>query len=73
LFLHAKKINLSFKFDEGIAGIEEHFGTQFALPATAEKGYIDVSVTVDNAGGHSSTPPDHTASEQAAFAFKFGF
>jgi acetylornithine deacetylase/succinyl-diaminopimelate desuccinylase-like protein len=51
------------KFDEGIAGIEKHFGTEFALLATAEKGYIDVSVTVETAGGHSSTPPDHTASK----------
>ncbi|KAH7410653.1 Gly-Xaa carboxypeptidase [Cadophora sp. MPI-SDFR-AT-0126] len=48
-------------FDEGIPGIEQHFGTEFALPATAEKGYLDVSVTIDTAGGHSSTPPDHTA------------
>ena len=55
---------VTFKFDEGIAGIEEHFGSEFAMPATAEKGYIDVSVTVDTAGGHSSTPPDHTASEK---------
>ena len=31
--------------------------------ATAEKGYIDVSVTVDTVGGHSSVPPDHTASK----------
>lgn len=52
----------SKQFDEGIAGIEEHFGTEFALPATAEKGYVDVQMTVDTAGGHSSTPPDHTAS-----------
>ncbi|PVH78384.1 Gly-Xaa carboxypeptidase [Cadophora sp. DSE1049] len=48
-------------FDEGIPGIEEHFATEFALPATAEKGYLDVAVTIDTAGGHSSTPPDHTA------------
>ncbi|KAG0647941.1 Carboxypeptidase [Hyphodiscus hymeniophilus] len=47
-------------FDEGIAGIEEHFGTEFALPATAEKGYLDVQITIDTTGGHSSTPPDHT-------------
>lgn len=51
------------QFDEGIAGVEEHFGSEFALPATAEKGYIDVSVTIDTSGGHSSTPPDHTASK----------
>ncbi|ETI27772.1 hypothetical protein G647_00221 [Cladophialophora carrionii CBS 160.54] len=48
-------------FDEGIAGIEKRFGTDFALPATAEKGYVDVTVTVNVPGGHSSTPPDHTA------------
>ncbi|EXJ63874.1 hypothetical protein A1O7_00209 [Cladophialophora yegresii CBS 114405] len=48
-------------FDEGIAGVEKRFGTDFALPATAEKGYIDVTVTVNVPGGHSSTPPDHTA------------
>jgi Gly-Xaa carboxypeptidase len=51
------------QFDEGIAGVEKHFGTEFALPATAEKGYIDVSIIIDTAGGHSSTPPDHTASK----------
>ncbi|KAJ9607100.1 Gly-Xaa carboxypeptidase [Cladophialophora chaetospira] len=49
-------------FDEGIASIERRFGTDFALPATAEKGYIDVTVAVSVPGGHSSTPPDHTAS-----------
>ncbi|EXJ89211.1 hypothetical protein A1O3_02277 [Capronia epimyces CBS 606.96] len=48
-------------FDEGIAGIEQRYGTEFALPATAEKGYVDVAVTVTVPGGHSSTPPDHTA------------
>ncbi|KAG4439432.1 hypothetical protein IFR05_005079 [Cadophora sp. M221] len=47
--------------DEGIPGIEKHFGTEFALPATAEKGYLDVVLTINTAGGHSSTPPDHTA------------
>ncbi|KAK5198562.1 Gly-Xaa carboxypeptidase [Exophiala xenobiotica] len=48
-------------FDEGIAGIENRFGTDFALPATAEKGYVDVTVQIGVPGGHSSTPPDHTA------------
>ncbi|KAL3422828.1 peptidase family M20/M25/M40 [Phlyctema vagabunda] len=48
-------------FDEGVAGIETHFGTEFAGPATAEKGYVDITVTVETSGGHSSTPPDHTA------------
>ncbi|KAH7346269.1 Gly-Xaa carboxypeptidase [Rhexocercosporidium sp. MPI-PUGE-AT-0058] len=48
-------------FDEGIPGIEKHFGTEFAMPAAAEKGYLDVVLTINTAGGHSSTPPDHTA------------
>lgn len=55
-------MELTDQFDEGIPGIEEHFGTEFALPATAEKGYLDVVLTIDMAGGHSSTPPDSTAS-----------
>ncbi|KIY00384.1 uncharacterized protein Z520_04069 [Fonsecaea multimorphosa CBS 102226] len=55
------KAGIEMIFDEGIAGIENRFGTDFALPATAEKGYIDVTVTVNVPGGHSSTPPDHTA------------
>ncbi|KIW96234.1 uncharacterized protein Z519_03302 [Cladophialophora bantiana CBS 173.52] len=55
------KDGIEMIFDEGIAGIENRFGTDFALPATAEKGYIDVTVTVNVPGGHSSTPPDHTA------------
>lgn len=55
--------SLPTQFDEGVAGIERRFGTDFALPATAEKGYVDVTVTVNVPGGHSSTPPDHTASK----------
>jgi Gly-Xaa carboxypeptidase len=54
---------MSMQFDEGIPGIEHRFGTDFALPATAEKGYLDVTVTVNGPGGHSSTPPDHTLSK----------
>ncbi|KAF8849205.1 Gly-Xaa carboxypeptidase [Acephala macrosclerotiorum] len=46
--------------DEGTLGIEERWGTNFAIPASAEKGHVDVSVTIDGAGGHSSTPPYHT-------------
>ncbi|KAJ3187999.1 hypothetical protein HDU85_006392 [Gaertneriomyces sp. JEL0708] len=47
--------------DEGGLGIGPAFGdTIFALPATGEKGYVDIVVTVDVPGGHSSVPPDHT-------------
>lgn len=31
------------------------------LPATSEKGYVDMAVELTQRGGHSSMPPDHTA------------
>lgn len=45
--------------DEG-NGISTINGTTFALPAVAEKGYLDTVITVKTSGGHSSMPPDHT-------------
>lgn len=44
--------------DEG-SGLMKQWGTVFALPAVAEKGYIDVDVIVKMPGGHSSIPPKH--------------
>lgn len=46
--------------DEG-SGSQDIFGTNFALPATGEKGYLDVGIRVGTPGGHSSVPPPHTA------------
>ncbi|KAL2156658.1 hypothetical protein VTH82DRAFT_1403 [Thermothelomyces myriococcoides] len=46
--------------DEG-AGFEQAWGTLFAKPGTAEKGYVDVHITVRTPGGHSSVPSDHTS------------
>lgn len=46
--------------DEG-SSFEEAWGTLFAKPGTAEKGYTDVHITVRMPGGHSSIPPDHTS------------
>ncbi|KAK4205129.1 putative carboxypeptidase [Triangularia verruculosa] len=46
--------------DEG-ASFEETWGTLFAKPGTAEKGYVDIKITVRMPGGHSSIPPDHTS------------
>ena len=37
-------------------------GEESALPATAEKGYVDVKMQLEAPGGHSSIPPRHTAS-----------
>ncbi|KAH7324729.1 carboxypeptidase S [Stachybotrys elegans] len=45
--------------DEGSGNVPT-FGTYFAVPAVAEKGYIDVDVIVRMPGGHSSIPPPHT-------------
>ncbi|KUI59413.1 Carboxypeptidase S [Cytospora mali] len=44
--------------DEGSA-IMEQWGTVFALPGVAEKGYIDIEIVVRMPGGHSSVPPKH--------------
>lgn len=46
--------------DEG-SSFEQAWGTLFAKPGTAEKGYTDVHITVRMPGGHSSVPSDHTS------------
>ncbi|KAJ0166612.1 Carboxypeptidase S, partial [Colletotrichum tanaceti] len=45
--------------DEG-SGFDTQWGKHFAIPGTAEKGYIDVEIVVRTPGGHSSIPPPHT-------------
>lgn len=52
--------SLAVIVDEG-AGITDAWGSLFATPGVAEKGYTDVIVTVRMPGGHSSIPPDHTS------------
>ncbi|CAN8103516.1 unnamed protein product [Discula destructiva] len=52
------KDSVAIIVDEG-NGLEKQWGTLFALPAVAEKGYIDVDVVVRMPGGHSSIPPKH--------------
>ena len=44
--------------DEG-NGVGASWGANFAMPAVAEKGYVDVEVIVRMPGGHSSIPPPH--------------
>lgn len=46
--------------DEG-STYEQAWGSVFAKPGTAEKGYTDVHITVRYPGGHSSVPSDHTS------------
>lgn len=47
--------------DEGGGGLQSLGDTLYALPAVYEKGYLDVWFDLDVIGGHSSTPPPHTA------------
>jgi Gly-Xaa carboxypeptidase len=62
-FLEAKygKEGIAMIVDEGGMGIETMYGTQFALPGMAEKGYGNFIIEVDMAGGHSSIPSKHTS------------
>ncbi|OCK83285.1 vacuolar carboxypeptidase Cps1 [Lepidopterella palustris CBS 459.81] len=46
--------------DEGGMGLKAIGGTVYALPAVAEKGYMDVVLKVQVEGGHSSRPPRHS-------------
>ncbi|WWC91785.1 uncharacterized protein L201_006732 [Kwoniella dendrophila CBS 6074] len=54
------KDSMSLLIDEG-NGLVETWGQQFAAPAVAEKGHVDIGLTVSTSGGHSSVPPEHTA------------
>ena len=44
--------------DEG-APVTSIWGSHFAQPGVAEKGYVDVDIVVRMPGGHSSIPPQH--------------
>ncbi|CAJ2507502.1 Uu.00g086880.m01.CDS01 [Anthostomella pinea] len=46
--------------DEGM-GTSSVWGSHFALPGVAEKGYIDAEIIIRMPGGHSSIPPAHNA------------
>ncbi|KAH7417826.1 hypothetical protein BKA64DRAFT_761443 [Cadophora sp. MPI-SDFR-AT-0126] len=54
------KNSIELILDEGGLGVKEMNGAIFALPGLGEKGYCDVKITVETAGGHSSVPPDYT-------------
>ncbi|KAJ3316360.1 hypothetical protein HDU76_001863 [Blyttiomyces sp. JEL0837] len=57
-FMPRKTVLLAFGHDEEISGFQ---GMRYASIATAEKGYIDIELIVEAAGGHSSIPPPHTS------------
>jgi Gly-Xaa carboxypeptidase len=46
--------------DEGGMGIEVKGDYAYALPAVAEKGFLDVHLKLEVTGGHSSRPPTHS-------------
>lgn len=47
--------------DEGPMMFSESDGAYYGYIMTGEKGYMDLFVTVDTPGGHSSMPRDHTS------------
>ncbi|KAJ7633641.1 hypothetical protein DFH06DRAFT_1222410 [Mycena polygramma] len=47
--------------DEGGGIMEDYFGQTWIAPSTGEKGSVNVHVSVNVPGGHSSIPPAHTA------------
>ncbi|KAJ6493697.1 hypothetical protein C8R47DRAFT_1119429 [Mycena vitilis] len=56
---YGEDLPFAFIVDEG-GGFADTYGSVFASPAVAEKGYLDVHVEVTSPGGHSSVPPAHT-------------
>jgi Gly-Xaa carboxypeptidase len=46
--------------DEGGMGVEVKGDFAYALPAVAEKGFLDVHLKLEVKGGHSSRPPPHS-------------
>ncbi|KAJ7035311.1 hypothetical protein C8F04DRAFT_1098842 [Mycena alexandri] len=56
---YGEDLPFAFIIDEG-GGFTDKYGSVFATPAVAEKGYLDVHVEVTSPGGHSSVPPAHT-------------
>ena len=62
--LHARGVELEYVLDEGLnifRGMVPGLKKPVALVGVAEKGYLSLELTVETAGGHSSTPPAHTA------------
>ena len=62
--LHSRGVELEFVLDEGLAiteGIAPNVAKPVALVGIAEKGCVSVELTVESEGGHSATPPEHTA------------
>jgi carboxypeptidase PM20D1 len=58
-------LQFSFLLDEGgpvLKDLLKFIDRPLALIGITEKGYVDVAITAESAGGHASMPPKHTAS-----------
>lgn len=63
-YFQQQGIRFDFVMDEGGAltqGIMAGLEQPVAVIGLSEKGYMNLVLTVNDAGGHSSQPPDHTA------------
>jgi len=62
--LESRGVKLDYVIDEGGAIVEESFpgfARAVAVVGTSEKGYLNVELSVEAEGGHSSAPPRSTA------------
>lgn len=62
-YFKQKQVQFEFVLDEGGAitdGLMAGFEQPVAIVGVAEKGFVNVRLTVNSEGGHSSQPPDHT-------------
>ncbi len=69
--LQERGVHFDFVLDEGGAVVEDFLpgaSGAVALLGIGEKGYVNVQISAGGAGGHSSTPPEHTAIGRVAAA-----
>ncbi len=69
--LQSRDVHPEFVVDEGgliVSAMIPGLSRPIAAIGTAEKGYLDVSLTTHGTGGHSSEPPPHTAIGQLSAA-----
>lgn len=62
--LASRGVHLDFVLDEGgavVSGFLPGLKVPLALLGIGEKGYLNVELVAEGGGGHSSTPPAHTA------------
>lgn len=62
--LQSRSVEPEYILDEGLAIVKKvlpYLTKPVALVGIAEKGYLSVELIVKSKGGHSSSPPEHTA------------